>query len=90
MASRHRTTKNEDITPYEHLWRAVLSQALIDALSISPSVENRLEKLKAINWIKSGIKGKNRDFDEVCDMADLSINYVKELYLKALKKVGIL
>jgi len=64
-----------------YLWRAVIAQALIDALNNSKKLSNRIERARAIAWFSP----KNKDFLVVCSNADLDPNYVLEKARKALK-----
>src|SRR5688572_29489715 len=54
------------------LWRAVITQALMDASSGSQKMEARHEKRRAIHWLLSD----REDFETVCHFADLSPSYV--------------
>lgn len=64
------------------LWRAIITQALMDAASNSKKAINKKNKIKAIQWLKSN----NADFDMVCHLADLNPNYVKSKVKHALSQ----
>lgn len=55
------------------LWRAVITQALMDAASNSKKHLNKKNKINSIQWLKSN----NEDFQMVCYLADLDPDYVK-------------
>jgi len=63
------------------LWRAVITQALMDAGSNSAKKEMRYEKAQAIAWLA----GNSKDFKQVCVMADMEPEYVRS---KAKEAVG--
>lgn len=60
---------NEDIMIIgeRSMWRAVIAQSFIDAVSVSDSRRSAIEKARAIAWLSS----KSTDFFDVCMMADL-------------------
>lgn len=66
---------------YRALWRAVLTQALMDAGSNSGKAEFKKEKARAISWLN----GDSDDFNEVCTMAGLEPSYVKRKAKEAIK-----
>tara|TARA_B100001123_G_scaffold442090_1_gene584828 strand:- start:175 stop:642 length:468 start_codon:yes stop_codon:yes gene_type:complete len=49
------------------LWRAVITQALTDALSYSEKSETAQERFEAIDWLC----GLSRDYRQVCDYGNL-------------------
>lgn len=55
------------------LWRAVITQALMDAGSNSCKREARIERMRAIAWLA----GNSKDFYEVCARASMHPDYVK-------------
>ena len=55
------------------LWRAVITQALMDAASRSAKSEARRAREDALNWLL----GQGRDFEDVCENADLDPDYVR-------------
>ena len=93
LASRYTTYKDStDYSPEKRLWRAVICQALYDALS---DVENKATsyrvKEKAQNWFiyNSG------NFKRACDFAGFDSDYINKkvcelIKLKKLKKSGII
>src|SRR5262245_37362871 len=62
------------------LWRAVLTQALMDAASHSRKPENQFHKHEATAWLT----GFSKDFVMVCDLADLDPSYVRRAVKRAL------
>lgn len=66
---------------YRALWRAVITQALMDAGSNSNKMEMKKEKARAISWLN----GDSEDFLEVCAMASLDAGYVKKKAAEAIK-----
>lgn len=62
------------------MWRAVLAQALTDAVSKSP----RFEERKPIRDAKKWLGERSADFDEVCDMAMLDPHVVHKQCRNAL------
>lgn len=55
------------------LWVAVISQAMVDALSKSKKSEAIYQKHEAINWLT----GNSKDFVDVCIAANLNPDYVR-------------
>lgn len=63
------------------MWRAVITQALMDAGNNSKKLEMRKEKARAIAWLN----GDGDDFKEVCIMAGLDPQHVKNKAYEAIK-----
>ena len=57
-----------------NLWRAVISQAIIDAVSNSRKKKNILYKKRAITWIDAA----DNNFRDVCDLANLDYDEVRK------------
>lgn len=55
------------------LWRAVITQALMDAASNSRKTEAKRARLAALHWLLSD----SRDFESVCDHAGFDPDYVR-------------
>lgn len=55
------------------LWRAVIAQALMDALSKSRKMEARRSRMDALAWLLDN----GSDFEAVCDHAGLDPSYVR-------------
>lgn len=72
---------NHSATGEIALWRAVITQALMDAGSESRKSEHKYEKAQAIAWLNS----RNKDYYFVCEMADMDPEYVREQSIKAIK-----
>lgn len=64
------------------LWRAVITQALMDAGSNSNKRSARIEKAQAISWLS----GASKDFAIVCSMAEYEPSYVKQKAKEAIKR----
>lgn len=64
------------------LWRAVITQALMDAASRSRKSEARRSREDAIRWLMSDTS----DFEAVCDHAGLDPDYVRSRAVQALKR----
>ncbi len=64
------------------LWRAVITQALMDASSQSHKMEAQYEKSQALCWLA----GHSEDFRTVCDFADFPPDYVRCRSRIALKR----
>lgn len=80
----------DKISPEEHLWRAVLHQALKDAISRQYGVQSNLDREEAIWWIKRALRKKNRKFVEICDLSGMDVGFVRTIFKRELEKVGIL
>jgi len=85
------TINVRDFTPEQKLWRAVLAQALYDALShFENKFTTKEEKEEAEKWFIDD----NYDFNSVVEYAGFDPSYLrkkfkKTLNLKKLKKLGI-
>jgi hypothetical protein len=64
------------------LWRAVITQALMDAASNSKKMELQYEKSQALCWLKTYAE----DFKTVCDFAGYSPDYIRTRSLAALER----
>jgi len=64
------------------LWKAVITQALMDAGSNSNKRQMKYDRAQAIAWLS----GATQDFITVCSLADLSPEYVREKSKKAIKR----
>lgn len=64
------------------LWRAVITQALMDAASQSLKSEARRTKHDALKWLLS----ESRDFEAVCDHAGFDPGYVRRRAKEALQR----
>lgn len=78
--STHYTTNgftsffNSPCVGEKSLWRAVIVQAITDAISTSNKKQARLDRRTAISWL-SGISS---DFKTVCALADLDAKLVQK------------
>jgi hypothetical protein len=73
--------EGEHLCGYRALWRAVITQALMDAGSNSNKLEMKKEKARAIEWLNS----ESDDFKEVCGMAGMDYTYVRRKSIEAIK-----
>ena len=64
------------------LWRAVITQALMDASSQSRKMEAKRTREDALKWLTSDTS----DFADVCDNAGLDADYVRSRALQALAR----
>lgn len=64
------------------LWRAVITQALMDAASNSRKVEARRSREDALKWLLSD----SPDFESVCDNAGFDPGYVRRRACEALQR----
>lgn len=64
------------------LWRAVITQALMDAATGSNKAEARRIRADAISWLLS----PSDDFDAVCDNAGLDPDYVRSKAAAAVER----
>lgn len=64
------------------LWRAVITQALMDAASQSRKSEAKRSRLDALKWLL----GDTRDFEAVCDNAGFDPGYVRRRAREALER----
>jgi hypothetical protein len=62
------------------LWMAVVTQAMMDALSRSTHPEQRYHKQTAIQWLT----GNSKDFYLVCSLAGVDPDYVRRRAKKAM------
>lgn len=75
--NQHHSTRGE-----QALWRAVILQALEDAVSNSCKTNEKYHKTQALHWLE----GTSKDFLLVCDYAGLSPEYVKKKIKHALSR----
>jgi hypothetical protein len=64
------------------LWRAVITQALMDAASLSQKPDARKHRQEAIEWLMHN----NHDFITVCDNAGFEPAYVRSMARHALAR----
>ncbi|NBO18713.1 MAG: hypothetical protein EBV03_05680 [Proteobacteria bacterium] len=62
------------------MWMAVITQAMMDALSRSSKVDEQYHKHEAIRWLT----GNGKDFKMVCILADVDPEYIRSRVKKAL------
>lgn len=73
---------SENINATKAMWRAVITQALMDASSKSKKRENLKAKREAKEWLL----GESEDFLCVCCLADMKPEYVKKKIRLALAR----
>lgn len=81
----HSQTPHRDSGFADHeasLWRAVITQALMDAASRSRKPEAIRQRHEALEWLL----GITRDFEIVCDNAGLDPDYVRTEARAALRR----
>ena len=71
-----------EIRALHALWRAVITQQLMDAASNSAKMEARYNKSQARHWLS----GRTDDFHTVCDFANLAPDYVRHRASRALER----
>ena len=71
---------NKEIHVYKSIWRAVITQALMDASSNSKKMFAKKQKVEALRWLLD--EKHNDEFKAVCHLADLE-------YAKTLNQVKI-
>jgi len=64
------------------LWRAVITQALMDAASQSHRSETRRTREDALRWLL----GNSADFEAVCDNAGFDPSYVRRRTREAMQR----
>ena len=78
--SNHHRTLGSFADHEPGLWRAVITQALMDAASQSKKSEARRSRRDALEWLLSN----SRDFEAVCDNAGFDPDYVRRRAKEAL------
>jgi hypothetical protein len=76
------SAENTEAQKMQALWRSVITQALIDAASNSKKKIDKLNRVRAIQWLK----GDSEDFFEVCILSDMDPSYVKHKAQQALQR----
>lgn len=84
----HNIEPANDNIPTQHgeetcLWRAVITQACVDATTRSQKDENIKIKKDALAWLSK----QGEDFDLVCELANLDPDYVYERLTLSLQKI---
>jgi hypothetical protein len=74
--------ESQENLAYKALWRAVITQALMDAGNNFKKPEYKSIKAHAISWLNSD----SDDFNQVCIMADLNPEYVKQKAKEAINR----
>ncbi len=73
--------KEYDYSPEIRLHKAILTQAIIDASNIIPTKEAKRFELEAKIWIF----GNSRDFQEVCQSAEIEPEFMIQIAREAIK-----
>lgn len=68
------------------LWRAVLLQVIMDSVYASNGSTNPCERLVVRDAARCWLTTYNRDFHDVCIMADIDPNYMREVVIPKLKE----
>ena len=78
----HQRTAGSFADHEQSIWRAVITQALMDAASQSRKSEARRSRSDALNWLLSD----SRDFEAVCDNAGFEPGYIRRRAKEALAR----
>ena len=73
--------KEYDLTPEIRLYKAVITQAIIDVSNNSNSTENKKYEMEAKNWLF----GNSFDFRDVCNKAELEPHSVVQMAKNAIE-----
>ncbi len=71
-----------EIDKIQGIWRSVITQALMDAASNSHKKSAKAAKIRALEWLQ----GESDDFTEVCLLADMDPQWVREQAAGALRR----
>ncbi|CAK8163224.1 hypothetical protein CAXC1_320029 [Candidatus Xenohaliotis californiensis] len=74
--------ENIDTLRYRSLWRAVIMQALLDAINNSSRTEEKLAKTQSHSWLND----LSNDFLIICNMAEYNALYVKKKAVEVINK----
>lgn len=72
----------DDRLPEQSLWVAIITQAMMDALSRAGSAEAAYHRGEAIHWLTT----PSKDFNEVCLNAGFEPDYIRRMAKKTLEK----
>jgi thiamine monophosphate kinase len=75
-------TRTENILPEQKIFRAVVSLAFEDAMSLTRSRNAAVLKSKAHRWFTNG----GEDFILICSLAGLNSQQLKDKYLEMYRK----
>ncbi|MBX9726621.1 MAG: hypothetical protein K2X09_05085 [Rickettsiales bacterium] len=81
-ASFHQRISGSFADHEQSIWRAVITQALMDAASQSRKSEARRSRSDALQWLLSD----SRDFEAVCDNAGFDPGYIRRRAKEALAR----
>lgn len=76
------STNDYYVTGEQALWRAVITQALMDAGSTSKRLESKVARAQAVAWFNR----RNRDLHTVCSLAGFEVEYVLDKAREAIKR----
>ena len=71
--------EDASVLPMVKMWRSVIGQSVIDAVSKSRKSRSTLHRRRGAQWICEG----GEDFDTVCHMGGMDPAYVREKILQA-------
>jgi hypothetical protein len=71
--------EDQETESHRALWRAVISQQIMDAKNVSNKSEKKWLKSQALHWLFHN----NTDFRMVCDLAGWDPDYVRSLCVTA-------
>ncbi len=81
-SSHHQRTQGSFADHEPSLWRAVITQALMDAASQSRKSEARRTREDALRWLFSD----SSDFEAVCDNAGFDPHYIRRRVKEAMQR----
>lgn len=81
-ASFHQRISGSFADHEQSIWRAVITQALMDAASQSRKSEAKRSRSDALHWLLSD----SRDFEAVCDNAGFDPGYIRRRAKEALSR----
>jgi len=82
LFSLHQRTYGSFADHEQSIWRAVITQALMDAVSQSRKSEARRTRSDALNWLLCD----SADFESVCDNAGFDPGYIRRRAKEALAR----
>lgn len=82
VGMEYEETKHYESLRIQAMWRSVITQALIDAANTSKKKCNKINKIRAIQWLR----GDSEDFHTICALADMDADYVKAKVKDAMQR----
>jgi hypothetical protein len=72
-------------SPETRLWKAVITQALMDATTASRKQEQQSHRRKALMWLDE----EDQDFQYVCELADMEVETVRKVAKHVITRGGV-